>query len=112
MLVSVAEAKSRLAYDDSAHDFNVEAAIKGASAAVLNYCRPADPDWLDTSGDPLEDSDGVAIDIPDDVVTATLMLAGIFLRDPSGKDMTGWEHGFLPVPVLSILTFYRLPTLA
>lgn len=112
-LCSVDDAKARLRYDGSGSDFIIEASIKGASAAILNYVSPADPDWLDSYGEPAaEDSDGVATGIPEDVVTACVVFTGILLRDPDAKESDSWEHGFLPRQVLCLLTPYRLPTLA
>lgn len=110
-LVSVDEVKNRQRIDVTAGDADIAVAIEAASEAVLNYVRSSDPDWLDSFGDPLEDTTGTLLDIPADVRMATHVLAGMLLRDPSGKD-TNWEPGFLPPAVACWLVPYRLPTLA
>jgi hypothetical protein len=109
-LITVDAVKVRQRIDASAGDADIEAAIEAASEAVLNYVRSSDPDWLDTFGDLLTDTDDDPI-VPADVKQATHVLVGMLLRDPSGKD-SNWDPGFLPPAVACWLVPYRLPTLA
>lgn len=116
-LVSLAETKMRLRLDDTdsngrPDDSDIELFIAGASRAVLNYIASSDPSFLDSYGEPVEDSAGEAINIPDDIKNATLFLVGILMRDRDGQNVGNWEHGFLPAPVLCLLYPYRMPTLA
>jgi hypothetical protein len=111
MLVGLIQTKASLRIDDDAQDPHLEFLIKAASARVLHHID-ADQDFLDTNGDPEEDTDGVATDIPEDVQVAVIYLVGVFLRDPDGENSAKWEQGFLPPAVTSILYPYRTPTLA
>jgi hypothetical protein len=110
-LVSLSAVKARQRIDTSASDVDIIDAIEGASQKILNYIASSDPSFLDSDGDPLEDSNGDAIDIPADVRTAAHVLTGMILCDPSGKDWAG-EPGFLPAAVACWLVDYRLPTVA
>lgn len=110
-LVSVEEAKARLRIDASAGDADLDLMIQGASAEILNYLRPTDLPWTDTYGDPIEDTDGLAAEVPPDVKNACLLYVGILSKNRDSKSDVEWEHGFLPRPVLSMLYAYRTPTI-
>jgi len=111
MLVSLARAKSHLRITGTDDDSDVELKLKAASRAVLRYID-SDQDFLDTFGEPDEESDGVALGIPDDIQAATLLLLGDLYKEREGVNASQWEHGFLPVAVVSLLYSYRTPTSA
>jgi hypothetical protein len=104
MLVDLDTAKLRLRVDHDAEDDSIELAIKGASGAVLNYLK-LDRDYY-------EDSNGDVVDVPEEVQNATILLAGILVRDPSGTEMKDWEMGYLPRPVMALLYPLRDPALS
>ena len=105
MLVSLAEAKARLKFDEPDEDDDLELAIQGASEAVWTYLKYGSDDAYE------EDSSGVAQDVPAVIVNAVLTLVGIWKRDPSGVDMKEWDRGYLPAPVVALLYPLRDPTL-
>lgn len=104
MLVDLDTAKQRLRVDHDADDDTIELAIKGASGAVLNYLKVA--------RDRYEDSNGDVVDVPEEVQNATMLLAGILIRDPAGSEMKDWEIGYLPRPVMALLYALRDPALS
>jgi hypothetical protein len=123
MLVSLAEASEHLRRDGSDDDMDVKVKIKAASKAILNYLKKTSPytPELDSNGDPAldsagkiiyeETSDGEKIVLPE-VKEAVLYLLGIFYRDRDGQDMTNWEQGYLPFPVIALLNPLRNPAMA
>ena len=113
MLVSLDEVKLRLKIDTDAGDPDLELMIRGASSSVMRYLKPAGcAEFCDSSGEVIEDSAGVAAAVPDDVKNATLMLIGIWRRDPDGVEGKDWEQGYLPRPVTALLYPLRDPSLA
>jgi hypothetical protein len=106
MLVELEQVKARLRFDHDEEDEDIELAIHGASAAVLNYLKV-----LHTVYD---DSFGVVIqtDVPFEVQTAVIHLVGIWKRDPSGVEMEKWQQGYLPAPITAILYPLRDPALS
>lgn len=112
-LVTVDEAKRHLRIDDDSgsDDSDIEMKIYAASRAVLNYISQSDPDFLDSFGEPFEDSSG-SVDIPFDVKAATLLLLGDLYKERDAVNTAEWEHGYLPKSVLSLLYPYRMPSLA
>ena len=111
MLVSLSRAKAHLRITGTDDDSDVELKLKGASAAVLRYID-SNQDFLDTNGDPDEESDGVALNVPEDIQAATLLLLGDLYKERDGVNAAEWEHGFLPRSVVRLLYPYRTPTLA
>lgn len=104
MLVDLDLAKLRLRIDQDVEDDSVTLAIEGASGAVLNYLKVDQDTYTDSNGD--------VVDVPPEVQNATLCLAGILLRDPSGTEMKDWEMGYLPRPVMALLYPLRDPALS
>lgn len=111
MLVTLAQAKEHVEIIGTSQDGKLNGYIRAASRAVMRYIGN-DQDWIDSYGEPAVDSAGDAVDVPDDVQLATLLLVGIFFKDRDGTDSEKWQHGFLPTPVLSLLYPLRTPTLA
>lgn len=114
MLVSLDQALLHLRIDTdtagAADESDIRLKIMGASAAVLNYIG-RDQMFLDTYGDPLDDSSGDPI-VPADVQAATLLLLGDLYRNRDGENTAEWEYGFLPRSCQALLFPRRLPTLA
>jgi hypothetical protein len=106
MLVELEQVKARLRFDHDEEDEDIELAIQGASAAVLNYLKV-----LHTVYD---DSFGVVVlaSVPYEVQTAVMHLVGIWKRDPSGVEMEKWQQGYLPAPITAILYPLRDPALS
>jgi hypothetical protein len=111
-VVSVDEAKLRLKVDTDDGDADIDLMILGASRACIRYIESGYHNFLDSLGEVFEDSNGIAIGIPDDVKNAVLVLVGMWLRDPSGSSSADWERGYLPAPVTAILYPLRDPSMA
>lgn len=112
-LVTLDQAKLRLRFDTDALDPDIELMIEGASRAVMRYLGEyGTASFTDSAGDVSEDSNGIVLDVPEDVKLAVLVLVGILVRDPSGVDMASWEMGFLPAPVTAFLYPLRTPSMA
>lgn len=116
-LVSLADTRAHLRLDTQDEDNYVELLIEAASIAVCDYIRDSGPDFLDSNGEPYEESDGVAYGIPANVRHATLLLIGYLHKDRDSNGLykfgTGgnFEHGYLPRPVIGMLYRYRQPGL-
>lgn len=111
MLVSLAQAKEHLRVDDSDNDNDLTLKIHAASAAVLNYIRNGADIFTDSSGEPLVDSNDVPLGIPYEVQAATLLMLGYLYKDRDGDPDKAYEHGYLPMPVMSLLYPHRVPSL-
>lgn len=115
--VTLQEARDHLRLDTADEDSYIELLIEAASAAVCDYIRGYGPDFLDSAGEPYEDSSGIAKGLPANVRNATLMLIGYLYkdRDNNGLYKAGsggnFEHGYLPRPVIGMLYRYRMPGL-
>lgn len=112
MLVSLEQARAHLRADTTDGNLDLELKIKGASAAVLRYISNGADSFTDSAGDVFEDSNGVALDIPEDVQSATLFLIGYLDRNRDGDEDKAFERGYLPAPVTALLYPYRDPSLA
>lgn len=116
MLVSLEVASSHLRRDTTADDPDLELKIKAASKAVVTYLKT--PSFADSNGDIPEDSNGIALDVPEDVQVATLLLIGEYYRQrDANAGQTGlvneqYGYGYLPQAVIGLLYPYRVPTIA
>jgi hypothetical protein len=108
MLVTLSQARDQIRSDISDDDADLTLKIKAASRAVVTYLK--DPSFADSSGEVPEDSSGIAIDVPDDVKIATLLLIGYFYRQRDEDGNHEFEAGALPRPVTALLFPYRVPT--
>lgn len=108
MLVSLAQASSHLRRDTSDDDSDLTLKIKAASAAVLNYIDD-NFIFLDSAGEPAVDSAGIAVEVPEDIQAATLLLIGYFYRDRDFDTGNQYSMGYLPAPVTALLYPYRTP---
>lgn len=107
MLVGLNEAKAQLQVDHNDQDAHITFLIHAASGAVLNYLK-RDLNDIESDDALVMDSDGV-IEMEDEVKLATLYLIGVMFRDRDGVDMAGWDHGYLPKPVIALLYPLRDP---
>lgn len=111
--VSIEQAKLRLRIDNDAMDSDIGLMVEGASRAAMRYLGPdGSASFTDSAGDVFEDSNGIALYVPDDVKNAVLVMVGIWLRDPSGKEAADWDRGYLPAPVTALLYPLRKPSMA
>lgn len=117
-LVGMQLTKLHLRVDTDDEDFLIEFLIESASYAVTDYIRDSKPSFLDEDGEPLNvDSSGVALDIPANVINATLILIGYLYKDRDNNGLYkansggNFEHGYLPRPVITLLYRYRQPGL-
>lgn len=106
MLADLQETKDFLRYDDDDNDPIILGAIEAASAHILAYLK-VPSDFFDESD--LDESDFV---VPDQVRMATMIYAGIMLRDPSGVESEKYQHGYLPLVVMNLLHQLRDPAYA
>lgn len=103
-LTTLAKLKAALRVDSTDEDEILDMYLTAASQAVIKYIG----DQAGTLG--LTDSP--AEDAPDDIATATIMLAGHFYRDPDGDEQKAFEANHFPRPVRALLAPYRDPTFA
>lgn len=114
MLVSLEQAKAHIRDDDADGDgdADLELKIKAASRVVMNYLKPAGcADFTDSNGDVEKDSAGVALGVPEDIQSATLLMLGYLFKQRDNDVEQEFQTGFLPRPVTALLYFYRDPTL-
>ena len=108
MLVTLQRARDQVHSDITDDDAYVTLLIKAASKAVLTYLKT--PSFAESSGLIPEDSAGIAIDVPEDVQIATLLLVGYFYKQRDEDANKEFEPGALPRPVTALLFPYRTPT--
>jgi len=114
LLVTVDQVKMhlRLSLDDCFEDDHLTLLTLAASAAVLDYLDQAQYDFLDTSGELLEDSSG-PLSVPYQVQAATLLLVGDMYksREPTASDAVDpkFGYGYLPRAVIALLYPLRIP---
>lgn len=128
MLVTLAEASAHLRRDTSADDMDLTLKIRAASAAVLSYLKTTrylyQPE-LDSTGMPVLDSNGWPVpeldsdNVPavrSDIRAAALLLIGEFYKSREGEQEGAVDaqfgYGYLPRPVVALLTPYRDPALS
>lgn len=85
MLVSLQQASDHLRRDTTDDDNDLTLKIKAASAAIMAYLG-GDIVPLLSTGEPEEDSNGIAIDVPDQVMQATLIVIGMLYADRDAPD--------------------------
>lgn len=105
-LVTLAEVKLALRIDNDDEDTNISLLIKAASGAVIRYLKSAAEAFVGENG---------AVDfdaMPDEVRSATILLVGRLYKDPDGDPDKDFQHGYLPMPVVSLLYPLRDPAVA
>lgn len=105
------ETKDYLRYDGSDQDQIILDALEDATNIVQNYLKSYTAFSVDSSGELEVDTDGVVIGVPGAVRRATMIMAGILLRNPSGMEEKQWDHGYPPRPVMNLLYPIRDPEL-
>lgn len=117
MLVTLAQARDHLRSDTDADDADLTGKIQAASDAVLDYVGALVP--RDTAGDPLTDTSGELIGVPERVLSrlreATLATVGYMYRERAGSREyavpTAWGYGYtLPEGPTALLYSLRRPT--
>ena len=114
LIVTVEEAKVHLHIDGTDSDADIEEKIHQASAAVVAYLKGT-PDWLDSSGEVIEDSSGVVPGtVPWQVRAATFqLLTALFEnRGDDGGEASKFSQGYLPPAVTALLYPLRDPAIA
>jgi hypothetical protein len=116
MLVSLEAASAHLRRDTTDDDSDLLLKIRAASSAVVRYLGDGASMFLDSNGNPDEQSDGVVVDVPDDIQIATLLLIGDLYSNREGVQEgqvdAQFGYGYLPTHVISLLYPYRTPTIA
>lgn len=116
MLVSLEQASAHLRRDTDADELDLTLKIRAASSAVMVYLDGGSDSFTDSAGEVLEDSNGIALDVPYDIQAATLLLIGDFYknREPAASDSVpeAFGYGYLPRAVVSLLYPYRVPVSA
>lgn len=111
-LVTLDQVKARLKVDGNVDDMNLQGLIYGASMMVLNYLNKTEADYFNSDGVLDLNSDGFYDEVEPEVQVATIMLVGYLYRNPDGAESDGWDKGYLPTPVVSILYPLRTPNIA
>lgn len=126
MYVTLDRAKQHLGMDHDEDDTLINAYIMAASGAVKNYLKSSSAYEIerDSNDDPVKDSNGnpvYAVDSNGDKIVAlvvqqaVLLLIGFFYKDRDENGNTaignGFEGGYLPRPVTSLLYPLRNPAL-
>jgi hypothetical protein len=115
-LVTVEEASLHVRRDTGDDDDDFEMKVEAASELVLDYIGAGADAWTDSAGQPFEDSDGTALDVPKRVKAATLIMVGYLYRERDGSNEnqvpTQWGYGYLPIGVTALLYSLRKPTVA
>lgn len=111
MLVSLAQAKDHLEWDNSDRDDFLTLKIHSASALVLNYMKNGADAFTDSAGEPIEDSNGNPLGIPYEVQAATLLMVGHLVKNRDGDPDKAYSHGMLPNDVTALIYVHRIPSL-
>lgn len=111
-LVTLDQVKARLKVDGDLEDMNLQGLIYGASRMVLNYLNLDESAYLNSDNTMDLNTDTLGYDeVPEEVQVATILLVGYLYRDPDGAESEGWDKGYLPTPVVSILYPLRTPNI-
>ena len=109
-LVTLDQAKKHLRMDHDDDDVMILEITYSASAVVLNYLKDIGNDqFMDSSGDMI-----AGVDVPWEIVAATLIMVGVLYRNPTGEGGTinpAFTQGYLPPPVTAMLYPLRDPAL-
>lgn len=115
MLVSLQQASDQVRRDTTDDDLDLILKIKAASLAVLNYIT--DTSFLNSSGEPDQDSAGDPINVPEPIQLAVLYLVGNMYSDRYGEEFMTSQTGeqkrtgniILPRIVHFLLDPYKRP---
>lgn len=101
-LVTLDVAKQHLRPPGTIDDQRIERLIEEASHIVLNYIKAPIDAYQSTAGDPLDS-------VPPTVRSACLLVLGALYDNADGQNA---DKEPISPAVKSLLTFYRVPTLA
>lgn len=110
-LVTLDQVKQALRIDSSDDDATLNLFIVAASRAVARYLGQRVDETLSLVNSPPDSPPDPEL-VPEDVVVATLVLVGIWYRNPDGDPESLFERGYLPRPVTALLYPLRDPALA
>lgn len=106
-LVTIAEVKGSLKFDESTEDdVRISLLIGAASLSILRYLRSTGSEYRDSNGDVVPGN------VEDDIKHATIMLVGIMDRNPDVNDSNIFRSDYLPANVEALLHSRRDPALA
>lgn len=112
-LVTLEQTKVMLRVTYNNEDDHITGLIQACSRMVLNYLRLDETAYLNSDGTMDLNSATLGYEeVPEEVQAATLYLIGVLFRDRDGAESEKWEHGYLPLPVRSMLYMLRSPALA
>jgi hypothetical protein len=112
MLVSLEQAKAQVREVADYEDADITLKIKAASRIIVNYLQDGADVFLESSGEPYEDSNGIAIDVPEDVMLAVLVLVGIMCRNRDGDEEKLFTTANLPANVTALIYHRRQLSIA
>ena len=80
----------------------------------MNYIKDGrrTQSFVDSAGDHFEDSNGLELDIPEDVQIATLFTIGAMDKNRASDEDKNWDRLYLPPFAKSLLIGYVDPSLA
>lgn len=111
-LVTLEQTKVMLRVPYNTEDDHITGLIRACSRMVLNYLKLDESAYLNSDGTMDINSSTLGYEeVPEEVQAATLYLIGVLFRDRDGQEAEKWQHGYLPVPVMSMLYMLRDPTL-
>lgn len=106
-LVTLAETKGTLKFDDSTEDdARISLLIGAASLSILRYIRSNGDEYRNSNGDIIPGN------VEDDIKHATIMLIGIMDRNPDSNELNIFKPDSLPANVEALLHSRRAPALA
>lgn len=116
MLVSLQEASDHLRRDTADDDNDLMLKIQAASRFVVNYLDK-DVFDLDSNDQPVEDSDGIVVDVPFDIKAATLLIIGELYANRDAPDFRSSQRVqtprlgdiIMPRSAHLLLDHYRTP---
>lgn len=109
-LVTLLTAKAQCRIIHSSEDELIQIYIEAATAMVLDYIGSEADQYLDSSGEVIQDSSG-SPEVDARLKIATLYIVGLLYKDRDGELMKDWQRGELPAPVVSYLYTLHRPVL-
>lgn len=114
-LIDLETARAQIRSDESSDDALVLAYIAAVSSAILHYVN-LEP-YVDSTGELYEDSNGVALDVPEDWRLACMIeVARMYrFRENDSEDHIDAQFGYgypFGKTAIGLLFPYRLPTIA
>lgn len=108
MFVTLDQAKEHVREACDAEDSDITLKIEGASQMIANYLQSAINPFIESTGEPYYNADGVATLLPADIKTATLVLIGYLFRNRDEDPEKAFTLGNLP-PAVTAQIYHRRP---